>query len=187
MDIPDFITHYYLPDRQPFLTLSELDQNKDSYIFQNLNERYKNDSGYQRRYGKNYINTRRQIEATLLALFIKRGGKPTRKYPFYFVLGQSTWFKHLIEEQLEIKIQLCNLNPATTSSTYSDSYIALSKNEKPYYGKVFLIHELESVIDRYGMPIDDVSLDYQGYWKNDFEKYIEFQIWEDNIIQPFLT
>ena len=53
-----------------------------------------------------------------------------RKYPCYFVLGKSTWFKRLIKGQYEINIPLDKLNPATTSFTYPDSYVALSRNEE---------------------------------------------------------
>ena len=186
MEIPDFITHYYLADRQPFLTLSELENGSNSSIFHDLRDRHRNNPSYQRRYGQDYINARRRIENKLHCLFMERGGKPIRKYPFYFVLGQSNWFKYLIRDQHEVRIPILNLNPATTSFTFPDSYVALSKNEKPYYGKVFLLHELESFIAKYGLPVDDNSRNYQCYWEGDFEKYIEVQIWEDDIVQPFI-
>ncbi|WP_144054326.1 hypothetical protein [Pleurocapsa sp. PCC 7319] len=175
-----------MEDRQPFLTLSELENGKDSPIFQELRDRYKNNAGYQRRYGNYYIGTRKKIENNLRRLFIERGGNPLRKYPFYFVLGSSTWFKHLIENQIEVRIPICDLNSATTSFTFPDSYIALTNNKKPYHGKIFLLHELKSFIDKYGMPGDDDSRNYEHYWEGDFEKYIEFQIWENNIVEPFI-
>ena len=187
MEIPKFITHYHLADRQPFLTLSELEAGKDNDIFKSLQGRHKCDPSYKRRYGRDYIDMRQKIEDTLRHLFIARGGKPTKEYPLYFVLGQSNWFKGLIDEHREIRIDLDSLSPTTTSFTFPDSYVALSRNEKPYHGKVFLLHELESVVDKYGVPSDDASLDYQGYWKGDFEKYIEFQIWEDSVVQPFIN
>ena len=56
MTIPDYITHYYLADRQPFLSLSELDLKKHNYIFDELLNRHKTDPSYHRRYGKNYID-----------------------------------------------------------------------------------------------------------------------------------
>lgn len=118
-------------------------------IFKELQTRYKKDTEYYRRYGNNYIHIRKQIEDTLRRIFIERGGKPIRKYPFYFVLGQSIWFKNLIKDQLEIKIQLCDLNPATTSFTFPDSYVALSRNKKPFHGKVFLLDELKKVFEKY--------------------------------------
>ncbi|MEM9092580.1 MAG: hypothetical protein AAGC93_28095 [Cyanobacteria bacterium P01_F01_bin.53] len=181
MKIPSFITHYHLADRQPFLTLSNLPNGRDNPIFKALRDRHKNNADYQRRYGNRYIDTRQKVENELRRLFIARGGKPVRKYPFYFVLGSSTWFKYLIRDHLEVRIPICDLNPATTSFTFPDSYIALSNNNKPYHGKIFLLHELESFIAEYGMPCDDTSRNYEHYWKGDFEKYIEFQIWENSI------
>ena len=186
MKIPSFITHYYLADCPPFLTLSELENGSNSPIFQKLRNRHKYDASYHRRYGGTYIDTRQKIENDLRHLFIERGGKPIRKYPFYFVLGSSIWFKHLNKEHLEARIQICDLNPATTSFTFPDSYVSLSSNQKPYHGKVFLLHELETFIEEYGMPCDDNSLNYERYWEGDFEKYIEFQIWEDSIVAPLI-
>lgn len=109
-----------------------------SPIFQKLRNRHKYDAGYQRRYGNNYIDTRQKIENSLRRLFIERSGKPIRKYPLYFVLGESIWLKNLAKEPSEVKMRICDLNPATTSLTFPDSYIALSNNRKPYPGKVFL-------------------------------------------------
>ena len=187
MEIPTFITHYHLADRQPFLTLSALRAGKDDAIFENLKDRHKSDPSYRRRYGASYLNTRRSIEDKLRQLFMARGGKPRRKYPFYFVLGQSRWFRCLNEDHLEVTISLSSLDPQTTSFTFPDSYVALSNSEKPYHGKVFLLQELEGVVSKYGMPEDKKPPNYQSYWKGDFEKYIEFQIWEDEIVQPFVS
>ena len=181
---PSFITHYHLADRPPFLTLSDLENGSDSPIFHELRNRHKYNAGYQRRYGINYIDTRRKIENDLLRLFIERGGKPIRKYPFYFVLGSSIWFKYLVKDHLEVRIQIRDLDPATTSFTFPDSYVALSNNKKPYHGKVFLLHELKNFIEEYGIPDNDASFNYERYWEGDFEKYIEVQIWEDNIVKP---
>ena len=187
LEIPTFITHYHLADRQPFLTLSELKTGRGEAIFKNLKDRHKREPGYKRRYGQSYLDTRRRIEDKLRQLFIARGGEPRRKYPFYFVLGRSSWFRRLAEEHREIRIVLSSLDPKTTSFTFPDSYVALSRDEKPYHGKVFLLPELESIVSQYGMPEDEQSPNYQSYWKGDFEKYIEFQIWEDEIVQPFIA
>jgi len=92
----------------------------------------------------------------------------------------------LIQDQREVRISIRDLNPGTTSFTFPDSYVALSKNEKPYHGRVFLLHELESFVAEYSLPVDDDSGTYDRYWEGDFEKYIEFQIWEDEVVQPFI-
>ena len=101
MILPDYITHYYLAEHQPFLSLSELNPKEYSSVFDELLNRHKTDPDYHRRYGRNYINKRKTIEDTLRSHFVKRGGKPTRKYPFYFVLGESLWFKHLNQNHFE--------------------------------------------------------------------------------------
>ena len=186
MTIPSFITHYHLSDRQPFLSLSELSLDRHNYIFDELLIRHKIDPGYHRRYGQDYINQRKVVENRLRSHFIERGGKPVRKYPVYFVLGESIWFKHLIKNQSEIRIPIKDLNPATVSFTFPDSYVSLSSDAKPYHGKVFLLNELERFVARYGLPTDDTSLNYEKYWLGDFEKYIEVQVWEDKLVQPFI-
>ena len=185
-EIPKFITHYCLPDRQPFLTLSELTADEEESIFENLRNRYRYDSSYRRRYGKDYLDHRREIENKLRCLFVNCGGEPVRRYPFYFVLGKSRWFENLNEGHVALQLDIASLNPATTSFTFPDSYIALSRCDKPYHGRVFLLHELKDVVERHGLPDNSKPLNYQNYWKGDFEKYIEFQIWEDKIVQPFI-
>ncbi len=185
-EIPNFITHYCLPDRQPFLTLSDLTIDEEEAVFEKIRDRHKHDSGYRRRYGADYLSKRQKIESKLRYLFIDRGGKPVRKHPFYFVLGQSTWFENLNKDHLSLQVEIDRLSPETTSFTFPDSYVSLSRCDQPYHGQVFLLHELEHVVSRYGLPEDKIPLSYQRYWEGDFEKYIEFQIWEDDIVQPFI-
>ncbi|MDJ0634359.1 MAG: hypothetical protein QNJ34_14320 [Xenococcaceae cyanobacterium MO_188.B29] len=69
MRIPDFITHYHLADCQPFLSLSEVKLGEQNSIFNDLLNRHKNDPGYYRRYGKDYIDKRKRIEDTLRCLW----------------------------------------------------------------------------------------------------------------------
>ena len=185
--ISDYITHYYLAERQPFLSLSVLKLNERNRVFNELLNRHKTSPGYHRRFGKNYIDKRKKVEDILRSNFIQRGGKPNRKHPFYFVLGESIWFKYLVENHSEIRIPIKDLNPNTVSFTFPDSYVAFSNNSKPYHGKVFILEELEDVVNKYGLPVDDTSLNYEKYWTGDFEKYIEFQVWDDNIVKPFVS
>lgn len=184
--IPSFIAHYHLADCQPFLTLSDLQSDEEDNVFKALRDRHKYDPSYQRRYGSAYLSTRRKIERQLRHLFVERGGTPERKYPFYFVLGESKWLKGLVKEHLEIRIDIDSLNPKTTSFTFPDSYIALSRNDKPYHGKVFILSELRSVVEKYGLPADTNASSYRNYWEGDFEKYIELQIWDNKTVQPFI-
>src|SRR5690348_7834488 len=125
MHQPNFATHYYLAENGPFLSLSDLPLGSEDPVFLDLLTRHKRDPTYRRRYGREYIRTRRTVEAKLRELFIARGGKPRRQSPFYLVLGESPWFRNLNANQGEIRIALSELNPETTSLTYPDSFIAL--------------------------------------------------------------
>ena len=178
MKIPEFATHYYLPETGPFRSLSELPAGSEDPVFLDLLTRHQRDSGYRRRYGKNYIDVRCKVETRLRELFIARGGKPRRCHPFYLVLGESPWFRDLNAHQRELKIPLSELNPDVTSVTYPDSFIALTRDDKPYYNQVFLLSEVSELITRFGVPANDHVVPYERYWETDFELYIEVQIWD---------
>lgn len=81
MKIPDFATHYYLPETGPFRSLLELLGGSEDPVFLDLLTRHQRDPGYRRRYGRNYIGVQREVEARLRELFIARGGKPRRRHP----------------------------------------------------------------------------------------------------------
>ena len=119
-----------------------------------------------------------KVEARLRELFVARGGKPRRCHPFYLVLGESPWFRDLNANQNELKIPLSELDPETTSLTYPDSFIALSRDDKPYYNKVFLLSEMSELVTRFGIPENDHVVPYERYWETDFELYIEVQLWD---------
>ncbi len=54
---PDFITHYYLPDRRPFMNLSDLDDGELASVLSGLDE--KAAAGLsQRRFGPRYMPLR---------------------------------------------------------------------------------------------------------------------------------
>jgi hypothetical protein len=179
MKAPRFVTHYYLPENGPFLSLSDLPLGQNDPAFLAILSRYKHDSGYRRRYGADYVEKRKRIEGRLRELFVGRGGKPRRSAPFYLVLGESPWFRALNEDHKEIRFELSDLDPDTTSLTYPDSFIALTRADKPYYNQVFLLEEVDEIVERFGIPKADSSVPYERYWESDFELYIEVQIWDD--------
>lgn len=183
--IPDFISHYHLPDRQPFLTLSELKGNIEHPAFLQLLNKHKHDSGYKRRYGKQYLKMRMAAETKLKHLFEKRGGVPKRSYPFYFVLGSSDWFRYLNADHEEIRIPIKDLPPESVSVTYPDSFIAMSAKDKNYYEKVYFLNELKELVQEHGLPENKRPETYENYWIGDFEEYIEVQVWDDDIVEPF--
>lgn len=178
MRLPKFATHYYLREIGPFRSLSELSVGSEDPVFLDFLTRHRRDPGYRRRYGRNYIGVRREVETRLRELFIARGGKPRRRYPFYLVLGESPWFRDLNANQSELKIPLSQLDPNVTSLTYPDSFIALTRDDKPYYNQVFMLSEVSELVTRFGVPENDHMVPYERYWETDFELYIEVQLWD---------
>ncbi|GHD67020.1 hypothetical protein [Jeongeupia chitinilytica] len=134
--------------------------------------------GYRRWFGREYIQRRKFTENRLRALFIERGGKPARDYPVYLTLGASPWFKGLNELHHEIRITLSCLDPATTSLTFPDSFMTVSRPDKPYYNQVFLPGDLEQMVDRFGLPANDHLVPYEKYRETDFELCVEIQVWD---------
>lgn len=176
--LPDFATHYYLRETGPFRSLSELPAGSEDPVFLDLLTRHQREPGYQRRYGRNYIGVRRKVEARLRELFVARGGKPRRDHPFYLVLGESPWFRDLNANQGELRILLSELDPEVTSLTYPDSFIALTRDDKPYYNQIFLLNEVSRIVTCFGIPANDHLIPYERYWETDFELYIEVQLWD---------
>jgi hypothetical protein len=100
--IPDFITHYHLPDRDPFLNLSDLADESVEEILAGLAAAAEIGSS-ERRFGPRYMKLRRRTEELLRARFIGVGGRPVRQSPHYFVLGESEWFRGLYHEAREVR------------------------------------------------------------------------------------
>nr|WP_314900740.1 hypothetical protein [uncultured Deefgea sp.] len=178
INTPDFATHYYLAEQGPFKSLSELPLADEDPLFLELLTRYQSEPSYRRRYGRDYIQKRKVIEQRLRELFIARGGQPQVEHPSYLVLGASEWFKDLNAHHQSLTIKLAELNPLTTSITFPDSFIALSRADKPYFEKIYLLSELDELINTFGLPNNDHLVPYERYWEYDFELYIEIQIWE---------
>lgn len=185
---PDFVTHYHLADKAPFLNLSDLEGVELQSEIDNLEKRRQEDSRFNRVYGGRYMALRKKTEEKLRRLFIEAGGKPKRNSPHYFVLGESFWFKHLCPNTIEISIPLTYFQSDVVSITYPDSFVSmgfmpefgLSVENKPYHDKVFKLSDLPSLVKEYGLPKDDYRKDYKNYANEEFEKFIEVQVWDDS-------
>jgi len=113
---------------------------------------------------------------------------PQRTSPHYFVLGESFWFKHLCPDTQEVSIPLSFFDSGSVSITYPDSFVSmgfmpefgLAVEEKPFHGKVFRLSDLPQLVAEYGMPNDDYRKDYKNYVNEEFEKFIEVQVWDDS-------
>jgi hypothetical protein len=152
-ELPEFVTHYYLAGRRPFLSLSELSDAELAEVLADL--RTLRQAGKQHRpFGPRYIDLRRRTEARMRELFAAAGGNPERPAPHYFVLGDSPWFAGLAKNMNRVQLPLSALPPRQTSITYPDSLTAmelgtefgLSQQPRPYHGRVFLLSDLQGLV-----------------------------------------
>jgi hypothetical protein len=190
---PQFVTHYYLGDREPFLNLSDLAEPELGRVLAEL--RSLRTSGLRRVFGARYMQLRRLTEARLREQFVEVGGRPERLAPHYFVLGESPWYRDLSPDMCCIRLSVSNLPSDVTSLTYPDSFTAmglgrqfgLPHDPKPYHECVYRLEDLERVVTAFGLPEDHPDDDYTGYQHRPFEKYIEVQLWSDRPITGGLT
>jgi hypothetical protein len=187
---PDFVTHYHLGDREPFLNLSDLDDAKADEVMAELILLGK-EGVHSRVFGKKYLAIRRRVEERLLESFVETGGQPERTVPHYFVLGESAWFRGLAENMREFRLAISALPYEQTSITIPDSFTAmeigpefgLPLEPRPYHGHVYRLDEVEDLVTRYGTFETEAERNYSGYERRENEHFIEVQLWSD---QPIL-
>ncbi len=184
--IPDFVTHYYLNDRKPFLSLSDLSEDRLSEVLGDLREKARRGET-KRGFAEWYIPERKRTEEYLRNAFISKGGIPTRKYPLYFVLGKSDTQKSMDPQQLELTLPLQKFPEEKISFTYPDSMASMLLKEdqsfnKPYHGQVFTLKEITEVVHQYGFPKDQAERTSRFL----YPCYVEMQLWCDSPILEFL-
>lgn len=187
--VPDVATHYFVAGRPPFLNLSDLPEDELSLAIAALGREHAEGKS-QRTFGRRYMDLRRQTEARLRELFAASGGEMQRSAPHYFVLGTSAWFEALSPDMRSVSVSLDDLPKRSTSVTYPDSVVAmrcgaafgLPDVAKPYHDRVFTLDELPDLIAQYGLPDDEADENYQGYEFREFEKFIEVQVWSDEVL-----
>ncbi len=179
-----FRTHYYLPDRRPFLNLSELDDASIAAIDREMAALAR---GRQFRPSPRYMEWRRLTERRMRGLFLDRGGKPERTAPHYFVLGGSRWFEGLAVGMQSITMPVASLPPAVTSVTLPDSFTAmefgarfgLPAEPKPYHGRVFLLDEIDDVMAEFGLPTASWDQRHEDWREWPETAYVEIQVWSE--------
>ena len=187
--VPDFITHYHLAGRRPFLNLSDLDEAGLDSALSALRTPAESVVS-ERRFGPHYMKLRRATEDLLRTRFIERGGRPTRRSPHYFVLGESAWFGGLYRDAAEVRVRLSDLPTEQVSVTYPDSVTSMgllpefgiNVSPRAYHGTVYRLEELGDLIDRYGLPRGAEPDTYEGHQFDDFEHYVEVQVWSDDAL-----
>jgi len=188
------VTHYYLPGRRPFLSLSDLGDAELAAVLADLGALRR--AGKQHRpFGSRYMELRRRTEARLRELFVAAGGRPERRWPHYFVLGDSPWYAGLAENMQRIQLPLAALPAGQTSITYPDSFTALELGTEPgseqpsgpWHGRVILLGELPGLVEQVGIP-DPSGWGgrYQTWTTWPVHAYIEVQLWSDEPIKAYL-
>lgn len=131
-----------------------------------------------RTYDLAYFEKRLSTENLLREQFIRQGGKPTLRHPYYMVLEScDRWFYDHKGCIGSLCIDLSRFDPDTVSFTYGDSIPSLDpafRRQRRYHGKVYTLSQLPGLIEEFGLP---------QQWNPDgqlgYETYIEAQIWTD--------
>jgi len=184
--IPDFLTRYYSPDSDPFISLNDLpleEANKvkrQHCIKNSIGEFYAMDE---------YLIHRLEIEKWIYNQLLLKGGNPNNKVPIYMCLGESPKSKYDVrgdiqKNAMEIKIPLAYLDLKTITFTYPDSMydFILDKNNRIIGGKrtnkpkVYLYNELEIVLKKYKDGNEKME-----------DHYIEAQIWNRKQLYEYLN
>ena len=186
----DYLTHYYLSAIGPFQSLSALSDEEAIKIMEELCDdtpfgfRFKDPVGY--------LRNRRETEKWVREGFIAKGGKPQAPYPIPMVLGSSKWMQKVAPARAggaELRIPLSIFTEYDISFTYPDSMISIwFGKDKPqeyclpdYYGKVFTMPEILSIVESKGMPEEDWEVNLP----DNLAPYIEAQVWNHKLLERF--
>ena len=186
MNIPEFLFHYYELENGPFRNITEYGYEKAENIQDTITE------GWNSKRPENYLDLRFSLEKRIKKHFVLKGGKPNRNDPFYFTLGECKFAESWYTNPGIIKIPLTEFKPEHISFTYPDSMVSYQFYDEPKLktyrkncnGQIFLLDEINDLIGEYGLPTERKS---QSEERLKYDKYIEAQVWDDQIITKFKT
>lgn len=172
-----FLFHYFESSQGPFRNLSSLSHEEAVKIMRQLKEK----DVFASRRAKDYLLIRRELENRACRMFVEKGGKPRSSFPHYLTLGPCEWLKSWYKEGMELIIPLSEIDDDIISFTYGDLFPTMRfKDGKPYREQIYRKSEIITIIEKYGYP---------QQWNKDGEKgperYIEVQIWDDEIVHKY--
>ncbi len=142
---------------------------------------------------------RRVAEDRLHEMFVASGGRPERRTPHYFVLGESPWFRGLASDMAELRLPIDLLPEDQTTVTWGDSFGAmlvsrdfgLDYQPRPYHGQLFRLADIPTLIDEFGFHVAEAD-GYEGLPEgrpttDAVEPFIEVQLWSDEPVQEHFT
>ncbi|WP_334076664.1 hypothetical protein [Paenibacillus sanfengchensis] len=174
-----YLYHYFEKEIGPFKNLSKLSMDDATKV---SNQIKKGGKVFASRRNDEYLMIRRELERTARDLFISKGGKPVNTFPHYMTLGACSWLQTWYLEPGIITIDWNEIAKESMSFTYGDLFPTMRyPDEKPYRKQVYTKDEIIKVIDQFGLPQD---WNYDG--AKGPERYIEVQIWDEQIIQRYM-
>ena len=169
-----FLYHYFEKSKGPFLSLSALSLD-DAIGIQN--KLISENKTFAAQRNERYLPRRLELEKLVRNLFIKKGGKPIKETPHYFVIGECPWLATWYEQADYIRISINEFDLQTVSFTYGDTFPTFNPSVTDgmeYRNTVYTYNEVQKIIDKYGMP--------QDKWNKPVfaqPAYIEAQVWSD--------
>jgi hypothetical protein len=169
--------HYYEKRKGPFVNLSGLDIADAKKIQIRL---AKNEKVFAAKRPDDYLERRHELENIAYRLFLRKGGKPRKRYPHYMVLEECRWLETWYESPAFIKIPIASFDMNTVSFSYGDlfpTFDETANDGKEYRKKIYTYEEILALIKKYGLP---------QVWNPDGtygpERYVEAHVWDDEII-----
>jgi hypothetical protein len=160
--IPNFIRHYHLIDKEPFLNLSDLSEEERAPIVQELKER-KVSGETHRGYPDWYFVQRKEAEQNLRKAFIAKGGKPQRQSPHYFTLGRSIGYEWMYKDKFQTIDILLSAIKSELYFSIGDTLWTFARSHNPevtfekkwFQGKLFTYEETSEIIKELELDLED--------------------------------
>lgn len=184
-NIPDQVVHYYLPDKKPFLNLSDISEEERKPILEDLEKR-RLAGKMKRGFPDWYFPQRQEAEKNLMKAYLEKGGKPERQAPHFFSLGRSKGiefgygnnFKTIIIP-IELIKHEAYFSIGDTLWTFSKSYAPDIIYENNWFqGKIYTYDETVEILKELALDVEDnASL---GKHK---VSCVEALLWSDSILK----
>ena len=167
------LVNYHHSDSTPLKSITQLPYAEARKIADKL---YENSQvRAHRRFGPDfpqYYEYRLEVEAWLYERFLKRGGKPDIKHPYYFVVQTSDMLRDCFEDCRETTIPLSKIPDEYVSFTLGDS---MAQSEQDSLNNMLTKAELLNRLKEYDNDIDRFITEM-----NQKYNFIEAQIWTDS-------
>ncbi|MFD0695440.1 hypothetical protein ACFQZT_15160 [Paenibacillus sp. GCM10027628] len=168
----NFLYHYFDESTGPFQNLSDLEPEDAERTLQDIRVQKK---GFASKRSTDYLTIRRSLEKTARELFMLKGGKPIRNSPHYMTVGECPWLLEWFEKGKELYIRIREFDSNSISFTYGGLFPTMRYQDgKKYRGQIYTLHEINEVIEEFGLPQVWNPLGNKGP-----ERYIEVQVWDD--------